>query len=253
MPGEDGGGLVQLRTAVTPEEWYLALGSRLQRYAVQKFGIPADDAEGLVHDVFLSFLTPRKPIRDARAWFFGAVSHACRDYLRKQGRVVTGEELPEGSAEPPHVIRIAAREMLRALPPVEREMLWMQFAEGHTVREIATRVGRSVSWTEKRLRQARRKAAEMLGDDDETNLRPIGIRAPRADTFWSAAAAAAAFPHHSPKLRMIRPHVRPLRGISLPRTPPGPAVLSAHGRAARQVPGQLSGAHGLLQIAAGAA
>jgi DNA-directed RNA polymerase specialized sigma24 family protein len=231
---------------VTFDEWYLALSTRLQGYAVQKFGIPADEAEEIVHDVFLSFFAPRKPIRSERSWFFGAVSHACRDYLRKHGRIVSDENLPMSSFEPPYVARVTAREMLRAIDPIHAELLVMQFVNGYTVKEIAAQFRRSVSWTEKRLRRARREAAAVLGDDDETHRRPVGRRVRKADTFGSAVARA-------PKLRMICGHVCFLRGTSLPRTHPRPAVLSAHRRAARQVRGELSDAHGLLQNAAGGA
>jgi DNA-directed RNA polymerase specialized sigma24 family protein len=168
---------------VTFDEWYLALSTRLQGYAVQKFGIPADEAEEIVHDVFLSFLAPRKPIRSERSWFFGAVSHACRDYLRKRGRIVSDENLPLGSFEPPYVARVAAREMLRAIDPIHAELLVMQFVNGYTVKEIAAQFRRSVSWTEKRLRRARREAAAVVGDDDQTHRRLAGRRVRKADTF----------------------------------------------------------------------
>ncbi|HEV7764982.1 MAG TPA: RNA polymerase sigma factor, partial [Thermoanaerobaculia bacterium] len=171
---------------MTPEEWYLSLANRLQRYAVLKFGIPADDAEGLVHEVFITYLKPPAPIVNARRWFFGAISHACRNYLRKNGRMITGEEIVEEIAEPSHVTRIAVRETLRALPPLERKLLWMQVAEGYTVREIATSIGRSVSFTEKRLRQARLQAADVLEEsDDDTHRWLAGRRVSRADTFAS--------------------------------------------------------------------
>src|SRR5436309_13749912 len=46
-------------------------------------------------------------------------------------------------------------------------------------------------------------------------------------------------------------HVRPLRGAAVPRAHRGAAVLRRHRHAAREVPGQFSGADGLLQNAAG--
>jgi RNA polymerase sigma factor (sigma-70 family) len=176
-------GVVRLRPAVTAEEWYAKLAGRLHRYAA-KFGIPADEAEELVHDVFLSYLTTRKEIGDPPRWFFGAVRFACLSYIRKRGRIENVETLPERSVDPDEVARIAARELLRTLSDVEQRVLWMQAAEGRKVAEIAERMGRSVSWTEKLLRRAKRDAAELLDpSDDETHRCPACRAAPRADTF----------------------------------------------------------------------
>jgi RNA polymerase sigma factor (sigma-70 family) len=230
----------------TLEEWYELLSVRLRSHAEKKYGVPIDEAEALVHDVFLSCLDARKgtDIRHPEAWFYAAIRNACADYWRKEGRVAD-EEPPERVIDAPdYVARIAAHEILAALTPRERRVLWMQRGEGYRVREIALRIHRSVSFTEKLLRQARLRAAEVAGvaDSDDTHRRRVGRGARLADTYpdWCGAR------------RMIRAHVRPLRGTSLPRTPARPAVLSAHGRAARKVHGEFPAADGLLQGTAGA-
>lgn len=229
----------------TLEQWYELLLIRLRSFAEKKFGIPFDEAEAIVHSVFLSWLERNLTVRHPEAWFYIATRNACVDYWRKEGRIVH-EKPPDRPMEPPdYVARISAHEILADLTQPEREVLWMQYGEGYKVREIATRIGRSVSYTEKLLRKARLRAAEVAGvaDEDDVHRCEVGRRVRRADTYpdWCGAR------------RMIRPHVRPLRGASLPRTPARPPLLSAHGRAARKVHGEFSGADGLLQIAAGAA
>src|ERR1051325_7961077 len=150
----------------SPEEWYVSIAPLLRTIATRKFRVPRDDADALVHDVFISFLR-RRDIDDVRAWFIGAISHACRDYWRKQGRIVTGEAMEERMFEPAEIERVRAHEVLRALTPREQRVLWLRFAEGFTVKEVAHAIGRSVSRTEKLLRRARLRAVAVIAADEE--------------------------------------------------------------------------------------
>src|ERR1051325_3897557 len=150
----------------SPEEWYVSIAPLLRTIATRKFRVPRDDADALVHDVFISFLR-RRDIDDVRAWFIGAISHACRDYWRKQGRIVTGEAMEERMFEPAEIERVMAHEVLRALTPREQRVLWLRFAEGFTVKEVAHAIGRSVSRTEKLLRRARLRAVAVIAADEE--------------------------------------------------------------------------------------
>ena len=78
--------LLPARLSVTaPEAIYLEHAALMRHVAVRKFGIPTDDAEALVHDVFIKLLvTPRQINRDLRQYLIAAICNACRNYWRSR-------------------------------------------------------------------------------------------------------------------------------------------------------------------------
>jgi RNA polymerase sigma factor (sigma-70 family) len=72
----------------TAEELYVEHAFLLRRIAVRKFAIPEDEAETLVHDVFVEYLVrPRDVHHNVRSYLIAAVCNASRNYWRaKQTR-----------------------------------------------------------------------------------------------------------------------------------------------------------------------
>ncbi len=65
------------------ERVYLEHSLLLRRVAVRKFGIPAADAETLVHDVFAAYIANPGAVRsDLRAYLIAAICNASRNYWR---------------------------------------------------------------------------------------------------------------------------------------------------------------------------
>lgn len=65
------------------EAIYNAYKPFLRSVAVRKFGIARDDAESLVHDVFVTYLSnPSKP-RDLHKYLIGAICNASRQHKRR--------------------------------------------------------------------------------------------------------------------------------------------------------------------------
>jgi RNA polymerase sigma factor, sigma-70 family len=58
----------------------------LRAIARRKFNIPDSDIDGLVHDVFASFLTSASRVRDLRPYLVGGICNACRNYWRRRER-----------------------------------------------------------------------------------------------------------------------------------------------------------------------
>jgi RNA polymerase sigma factor (sigma-70 family) len=57
----------------------------LRRVAIRKFNVPPADAESLVHDVFINYLTHTRHVRrDLRAYLVGAICNASRNYWRSR-------------------------------------------------------------------------------------------------------------------------------------------------------------------------
>src|SRR5215212_10099618 len=56
----------------------------LRRIATEKFGVPATEAEALVHDIFLTYLADPSHVREVRAYLIGAICNASRNYWRSK-------------------------------------------------------------------------------------------------------------------------------------------------------------------------
>jgi RNA polymerase sigma factor (sigma-70 family) len=227
----------------TFEEWYELLRPLLLYIGEQRFGIEHDEAEAIAHEAFLGLLTPEKDVENAQAYVVAAMFNGCRSYWRRQQRFVDAEPWLQTTIETDEVTRIRVLELLRPLPQREREAVWLRWAAGCTVQEVATHLRMSAGGAQKLLRRARTALmaveAPAAADDEETERRRVGRSVPPKDTYA--------------RRRIIRGHVCPLRGAALPRTHPRLTLLSADRRAPRQVHGQLPRAHGLLQASRGAA
>ncbi|HEV8435690.1 MAG TPA: sigma-70 family RNA polymerase sigma factor [Thermoanaerobaculia bacterium] len=71
----------------TAEDLYLEHAFLLRRIAVRKFAIPDDEAEALVHDVFVEYLVRPRGVHNVRNYLIAAVCNASRNYWRaKQTR-----------------------------------------------------------------------------------------------------------------------------------------------------------------------
>lgn len=63
--------------------------------AVQKFKVPPEDANALIHDILISYLRKQGEIDDVRPWLVAAMCNASRHYWRSRGKSVV-----EGVATP---------------------------------------------------------------------------------------------------------------------------------------------------------
>ena len=172
------------------EELYRTLKPILLRVAIGKFGIPADLAEELVQDVFVSYIRRRPDLLNTQHWFIGAVSNACRHYWRQNVRYVPLSDADlANSVIAPDVDRVTAHDSLKGLQERDARILWLRFAEGLTVGEIADALGVSRSRTEKLLRRALQRLAEQLGSPpaDDTNPWLRGILLFVIDTYVTCA------------------------------------------------------------------
>ena len=65
------------------EEIYRAFVPLLRKIAIRNFGIPPADADGLIHDVFVTYLANPSNVRDLRPYLIGAICNAARQYRRR--------------------------------------------------------------------------------------------------------------------------------------------------------------------------
>lgn len=130
------------------EEVYRDVAPLLRRIAVRKFGVPPNDADGLVHDVFITYLARPTNVRgDLRGYLIGSICNASRYYWRSkksEERVFsrdealddapgTSEDIFEGLAQ-----NLMVSAVLSRLSPRCREALRRYYMDGDTTSAIAT-------------------------------------------------------------------------------------------------------------------
>lgn len=142
----------------------------LMSVAIRKFQVPPDDAEALVHEVFLSYLKRKDDIHNLTKWLIGAICHASRYYWRKHGRnIPLDEELAITWPDPSSInvldtlpARIAAGEALAGLSARYQQILRLRYFEGYSIKEIAEQLGVTAKYTQKLVMKCLRRAEEVF-------------------------------------------------------------------------------------------
>lgn len=142
---------------------YDAEGELLQGLAM-RYGVPADDAEVIVHEVFLSFIRNESRVQNARTWLIGAVCKASKKYWEVRGRRVA-DVLPEDLAgtTPDHVSRVDTQAAMAQLGERCRDAIHLRYLEGYTPEELATHFATTTGYAKLILARCLRKLRELLG------------------------------------------------------------------------------------------
>jgi len=127
--------------------------------AMRRFGVPRDEAEELVHDIFLSLIRRRQSVRDVRRWLVGAISHACRHRSRRLRRLEQLDaDVHDGEQRPTYAATPIAEDLVRDLSPADQAILRLRYTEGLTAPEIGVLLGCSSKAADRRLRRALTRA-----------------------------------------------------------------------------------------------
>ena len=148
----------------------------LRHVAVRKFNVPPADAEALVHDVFIHYLTSARPVRkNLRAYLVAAICNASRNYWRSrrvEDRVFVedatdfsiADDVIEGLT-----LRLLIASILSRLGSRCSEVLRRYYLEGEDTRSIAaamdttaTNVNYLMHVCRKRARDAYEAMSRML-------------------------------------------------------------------------------------------
>lgn len=129
-------------------------------------------AEDLVHDVLLRAYSQRDTLLDAgqlRPWLYRITRNALIDHYRKRRPTselpdeLAGEETSEAGGAQRELAR-CIEPFVHALPSRYREALVLSEIEGVPQREVAERLGLSLSGAKSRVQRARKMLAAMLLD-----------------------------------------------------------------------------------------
>ena len=121
--------------------------------AITRFAIGPDEAETLMHDVFLAYIVKADEVLDARTWLVSAMYNASKHYVRTRARAV--ELSPAAVNEPdPASLRmiddtLAARECFECLTARCQLALRLRYLEGYSVPEIALELETSAKYAQK--------------------------------------------------------------------------------------------------------
>ncbi len=156
---------------VAMQEIYDRFDADLRAFVRARVGDP-DDAEDVLQDVYLKIHSRIDTVRDEEkvgAWVYRIARNAITDHYRARKPT---QELVDVPSEPPDPtgeelerrLSRAVRDMLDGLPPDHREALRLTEYEDLTQRELAERLGISVSGAKSRVQRARARLKAMLLD-----------------------------------------------------------------------------------------
>lgn len=136
------------------ETTYASYGPALYRFCRMQMGNAAD-AEDILQEVFCKRLYRAPDFETAeqeRRWLFRVAVNQCRDELRRGHRknVELTEEVPA-----PGSMDLGLWELVSTLPEKQRTVLYLHYAEGWTVEEIAKILGTTASAVKMRLKRGR--------------------------------------------------------------------------------------------------
>lgn len=140
----------------------------LRRIAIHRYHIPPDEAEGLVHDVFVASLERHTSIRDAKGWLSGATHHKCVDYWRRHGRETAlppeYDDTPDPLAETEaaSLDRLSVASALAQLGARCREAIRRFYLEDESMNDIAACYATTPNNVKQILFTCRRHMRELL-------------------------------------------------------------------------------------------
>lgn len=144
----------------------------LRANARRRFNIIAeDDIEGLLNDVFMSFLERQPQVEDVRAFLIGAMNNACKHYLRKRKNeapfLPEHEQTPDSSTEEElerWTLLLSLGATLARLGKKCRETLRRYYLHDEKPASIATKLDTTIAYIFQLLSTCRKRAREIFRD-----------------------------------------------------------------------------------------
>jgi RNA polymerase sigma factor (sigma-70 family) len=151
------------------ESLYVEYGLLLRTIAMRRYHVPPDDAEALVHDIFMAYLERRAYVRNAKGWLIGAIGNASSNYVRK--RMPEAQLLPEHEEAVDQAAEASLERWMRRLTIAAilarlgtkcRETLRRYYLSEESKERIASHLETSPAYVLQLLVSCRKRAQEML-------------------------------------------------------------------------------------------
>ena len=195
--GLEGCGVVREREEeLSIEQLFQRFQSRA-RSIVGFHGIPLQDADDLVQQTYLTYLSRRAEVRRPEAWLAGTLNQRCLMFWRSRRRswlstaedeflevAGSGDTVPQDQVAVRHDLSLA----ISRLPERSRLLLKLKFGLGLDSKEAARRLGYRYSGIYKITRRcldALAKEMDSLGWNGASTCRGIATAGPRNDTGGS--------------------------------------------------------------------
>ena len=140
----------------------------LLHIACRKFRIGESEAESLLQEVFLSYMTTTTTVANVRAWLVAAMCNASRHYWRGQGKTESLPENFEDHTDPKSngfadqvAVEITLRQALQYLQPRCRDTLFLHYYEGHSAVDVAKELGTTGRYAEKLIHNCLKRVREI--------------------------------------------------------------------------------------------
>jgi RNA polymerase sigma-70 factor, ECF subfamily len=130
-----------------------------------------DVADDVLQETYFRFLSRRPaemPADQSRPYLFRIATNLLRDRWRTRHEEQWPEDFDRGRSYDVDT-QLDVRQVMQALKPREREMLWLAYVEGMNHREIADAMGLAALSIRPLLFRARRKAASLLRPEGKTS------------------------------------------------------------------------------------
>jgi RNA polymerase sigma factor (sigma-70 family) len=162
-PMSSSGAVVPAKALDPMEQVYRLYYDLLLYVARRRFRVPPCDAESLIQEVFVSYLSAANEVRDVRSWLLGAISNASRHYWRSRGRL---ESLPDDiqkQSDPRSLAEnlattLTVRDTLAQLHEKCRETLRLRYFEGCSAAEVAKELDTTNRYAEKLIHNCLKRA-----------------------------------------------------------------------------------------------
>src|SRR5579872_1984227 len=140
--------------------------------AVDRFHISQSDAEGLAHEVFLSYFLKASEIIDSRAWLVSAIYNASKQYLRARARLVSADVLEKAIDPRAENLQdqLVAREAFACTSAKCQVALHLRYIEGYSIPEVAVELRTSAKYAAKVVSRCLKQAQaryKKKGEPDE--------------------------------------------------------------------------------------
>jgi RNA polymerase sigma factor (sigma-70 family) len=152
--------------SVTPfDAIYNGYAPLLRRIAMRKFGISRGDVDGLVHDVFATYLANPDNVRNLHAYLIGAICNASRQHLRRDSserRMFCDKPVCAATPDDALIDEVIRNSIIRAtlaeLGPSCRDALQRFYLNGETAPAIARNRNTTANYIRRLLHLCRSRA-----------------------------------------------------------------------------------------------
>lgn len=150
---------------MTASDVWTAFGDRLRRFIVKRVR-NEHDADDILQDVFTRLQTGVDGVENLEAWIFQVTRHAVVDHFRKRTAVelTTDPAEPQAAEDVTSELASCLAPMMELLDEADRNALRLVDLEGLGQKELAARLGLSITGAKSRVQRARKRLREVLLD-----------------------------------------------------------------------------------------